>query len=123
MDENTNPIEAGLSWTVKFDKDFIGKEALLKVKEEKPKRKLVGMILEGRNIARHGYKIFKDGEEVGFITSGSYSPTLEKSIALGYVKVPHNKRGTELEVEIRGKRVKAEVVKLPFYRGSVKSRK
>ena len=124
MDETTNPIEAGLSWTVKFDKgDFIGKEALLKVKEEKPKRKLVGMILEGRNIARHGYKIFKDGEEIGFITSGGYSPTLEKSIALGYVKVPYNKKGTELEVEVRKKTVKAEVVKLPFYRGSVKSRK
>ena len=124
MDETTNPIEAGLSWTVKFDKgDFIGKEALLKVKEEKPKRKLVGMILEGRNIARHGYKIFKDGEEVGFVTSGGYSPTLEKSIALGYVKVPYNKKGTELEIEVRKKTVKAEVVKLPFYRGSVKSRK
>ena len=124
MDESTNPIEAGISWAVKFDKgDFIGREALLKVKEEKPKRKLVGMILEGRNIARHGYKIFKDGEEIGFITSGGYSPTLEKSIALGYVNKPHNKRGTELDVQIRKKIVKAEVVKLPFYRGSVKSKK
>ncbi len=124
MDESANPIEAGISWAVKFDKgDFIGREALLKVKEEKPKRKLVGMVLEGRNIARHGYKIFKDGEEIGFITSGGYSPTLEKSIALGYVNKPYNKRGTELEVQIRNKMVKAEVVKLPFYRGSVKSKK
>ncbi len=124
MDESTNPIEAGISWAVKLDKgDFIGREALLKVKEEKPKRKLVGMILEGRNIARHGYKIFKDGEEIGFITSGGYSPTLEKSIALGYVKKPYNKKGTELEVQIRKKMVKAEVIKLPFYRGSVKSKK
>ncbi len=124
MDESANPLEAGISWAVKFDKgDFIGREALLKVKEEKPKRKLVGMILEGRNIARHGYKIFKDGEEIGFITSGGYSPTLGKSIALGYVNKPYNKKGTELEVQIRNKMVKAEVVKLPFYRGSVKNKK
>ncbi len=124
MDESANPIEAGISWAVKFNKgDFVGREALLKVKEEKPKRKLVGMILEGRNIARHGYKIFKEGEEVGFITSGGYSPTLEKSIALGYVNKPYNKRETELEIQIRNKMVKAEVVKLPFYRGSVKSKK
>ena len=124
MDESTNPIEAGLSWTVKFDKgDFIGREALLRVKEEKPKRKLVGLVLEGRNIARHGYKVFKEGEEVGFVTSGSYSPTLEKSIALAYVNVPNHKKGTKLQVQIRKKMVDAEVVKLPFYRGSVKSRK
>ncbi len=124
MDENANPLEAGLSWTVKLDKeDFIGKEALQKVKAEGTTRRLVGMVLEGRNIARHGYKIFKDGEEVGFITSGSYSPTLGKSIALGYVKKPHTKKGTKLQVEIRKKMVEAEVVKLPFYRGSVKSKK
>ncbi len=124
MDENTNPIEAGLSWAVKLDKgDFIGKEAIMRVKDKGITRKLVGLILEGRNIARHGYKILKDGEEVGFITSGSYSPTLEKSIALGYVKKDIAKKDTELEIELRKKTVKAQVVKLPFYRGSVKSHK
>ncbi len=124
MDENTNPLEAGLSWTVKFDKgDFAGKEALLRVKEEGLKRKLVGFEVEGKSIPRHGYKIFHGDEEVGFVTSGNFSPTLEKVIGLGYVKNEYRKVGTELKIEIRKKRVKAKVVKLPFYRGTVKSRK
>ena len=125
MNDETNPLEAGLRWTVKFDKeDFVGKTALLEIKEKGLKRKLVGMILEGRNIARHGYKIFgEDGEEIGEVTSGNFSPTLNKSIALGYVKVGFHKKGTKLTVKIRNKDVKAEVVKLPFYRGSVKSKK
>ena len=123
MDESTNPLEAGLSWTVKFHKDFIGKEALLKVKEEGVKRRLVGLEVEGKSIPRHGYKIFKGDEEVGFITSGNFSPTLGKVIALGYVESDLRKPGTELEVEIRKKRVRATVVKLPFYRGSVKRKK
>ncbi len=125
MNDETNPLEAGLRWTVKFEKeDFIGKTALLEAKEKGLTRKLVGMVLEGRNIARHGYKIFsEEGEEIGEITSGSFSPTLNKSIALGYVKTGFHKKGTKLIVKIRNRDAKAEVVKLPFYRGSVKSKK
>ena len=124
MDENTNPLEAGLSWTVKFDKsDFVGKEALVQIKEEGLKRKLVGFEVEGRSIPRHGSKILKDGEEIGLVTSGNFSPTLEKTLGLGYVKREYGKVGTELEISVRGKVLKAEIVKLPFYRGSVKRRK
>ncbi|MCD6449153.1 MAG: glycine cleavage system aminomethyltransferase GcvT [Thermotogaceae bacterium] len=125
MNDETNPLEAGLKWTVKFGKaDFIGKSALLEVKEKGLSKILVGMVLEGRNIARHGYKVFNvEGEEIGKITSGSFSPTLNKSIAFGYVKFGYHKKGTQLIVKIRNKDAKAEVVKLPFYRGSVKSKK
>ena len=119
IDKTTTPLEAGLSWVVKFDKgDFIGRDALLKQKEEGIKRKLVCIELEGRNIARHGYKIFKDGEEVGIITSGNWSPSIEKSIALGYINVPHHRSGTELEIDIRGRMVRGVVVKPPFYKNA-----
>lgn len=124
MDENTSPLEVGLSWVVKFYKeDFIGKDALLKQREKGPERKIVGLVLKEKSVARHGYKVFKDKEEIGNITSGNYSPTLEKSIALAIVKSESVKKGDEVEVEIREKKVKAEVVSLPFYKGSVKSRK
>ena len=122
MDEETNPLEVGLSWVVKLDKeDFIGKEALLKIKESGVKRKIVGLILKGRNVPRKGFKVFKDGKEVGLVTSGTFSPTLGKSIALSIVS-KEVKKGDVVEVEIRGKRIEAEVVKPRFYRGSVKSR-
>ena len=123
MDENTTPFEVGLSWVVKFHKDFIGKEALLTQKEKGVRRKIIGLVLKGKSIARHGYKVFKDGKEIGNVTSGNYSPTLEKSIALAIVRSGSVKNGDEVEVEVRGRKVKAEVVKLPFYRGTVKSGK
>lgn len=117
IDETTNPLEAGLGWIVKFDKgDFLGKEALLKVKESGMSRKLVGFELRERAMARHGYKIVKDGAEIGHVTSGTFSPTLEKGIGLGYVNLPHSEVGTEIGILVRGKEVKAEVVKTPFYK-------
>jgi len=115
IDETTNPLEAGLSWITKLDKgDFIGREALLKIKEEGLKRKLVAIVLEGQGFPRHGYKILKDGKEVGHVTSGTVSPILNKGIAMGYVAIEFAKIGTPLEIDIRGKRVPAVVIKPPF---------
>ena len=115
IDETTNPIEAGLSWITKLDKgDFIGREALLKVKEEGPKRKLVAIVLEDQGFPRKGYKILKDGKEIGQVTSGTVSPILNKGIALGYVSKEFSKVGTELSIDIRGKNVPAVIIKPPF---------
>ncbi len=123
IDETTNMIEAGLSWILKLDKeDFIGKKALLKIKEEGPARRRVAFITERRAaIPRHGQKIFKDGEEVGHVTSGTMSPSLQQGIGMGYVRRHHTRRGTEIEIDIRGRKEKATIVKLPFYKnGTVK---
>ncbi|MGM0420020.1 MAG: glycine cleavage system aminomethyltransferase GcvT [Bacillota bacterium] len=113
--EATNPLEAGLAWTVKFNKDeFIGKEALLEQKEQGISRKLVGFKLLGRGIARHGYVIEKNNEEIGFVTSGSFSPTLKENIGMGYVSLEYIEPGTTIDIKIRNREVEAEVVKLPF---------
>ena len=119
IDETTNPIEAGLGWTVKLDKgDFVGRAALQKVKDEGPSRKMVGFEMTGRGIARHGYPIVDraSGERIGVVTSGSPAPTLGKNIGMGYVPADRAKVGTELGVEIRGKVIDAVVVKTPFYK-------
>jgi len=115
IDETTNPLEAGLGWVTKFKKgDFIGRDALLKVKEEGLKRKLKPIIFNERAFPRHGYKIVKNGEEIGYVTSGTVSPVLEKPIALGYVAIEYAKEGEEVSVQIRNKEVKGEITKLPF---------
>ena len=115
IDETTNPLEAGLSWITKLDKgDFIGREALLKIKEEGLKRKLVAIVLEDQGFPRHGYKIYKEGKEIGHVTSGTVSPILNKGIAMGYVAIEFAKIGTHLEIEIRGKKVPAVIIKPPF---------
>lgn len=116
IDKDTNPLEAGIGWIVKFDKDFIGKEALLKIKEKGLKRKLVAIELEGKMIARKGYRIFSKSSEVGFITSGNWSPSIEKSIALGYVNTEFSEIDNILEIEIKDTRVKGKIVKPPFYK-------
>lgn len=115
IDQTTNPLEAGLGWITKLDKgDFIGRDVLLKVKEEGVQRRLVAFVLEGPGFPRHGYKIFKDGEALGEVTSGTVSPMLEKGIGLGYVKKGFTKIGTSIEIEIRKKMVPAVIVKPPF---------
>jgi len=115
IDETTNPLEANLGWTVKFDKeDFNGKEALEKVKEDGVKRTLVGFIMQERGIPRHGYEIKVDGEVVGEVTSGSYSPTLDENIGLAYVDKKLAEEDTELDVCIRKREVKAKIFKTPF---------
>jgi len=121
IDETTNPIEAGLGWTVKVDKagGFIGRDALVAVKKAKTTRRLVGLKMTDRGIARHGYRVANsDGESVGVITSGTMSPTLGEAIALAYVAKPFHKVGTALRVDIRNRPVTAEVVKTPFYKTS-----
>ncbi len=116
IDQTTNPLEAGLGWITKLDKgDFIGREAIVKMKAAGLPRKLVGFEVEGKNIARHGYSILKDGAKIGHVTSGTFSPSLEKSIGLGYVASEHAAVGTELAIDIRGRAAQARVVKTPFY--------
>ena len=117
MDETKTPLETNIAWTVKFGKeDFIGKEALLKQKEEGIKQRLVGFELIERGVPRHNYPILKDKERIGMVTSGSVSPTLKKGIGLGYVKTDQAKEGTEIQIRIRAKTVKARIVKTPFYK-------
>jgi aminomethyltransferase len=115
IDQTTNPIEAGLGWITKTDKgDFIGRDAILKAKENAPRR-LVGFEMRERAFPRHGYQITKDGVEIGHVTSGTVSPSLEKGIGIGYVNAPHHEAGTPIRISIRGKEVAAEIVKTPFY--------
>ncbi|MFL6518481.1 MAG: glycine cleavage system aminomethyltransferase GcvT [Bacillus sp. (in: firmicutes)] len=114
-----SPLEAGIGFAVKTNKenDFIGKEALLRQKEEGLKRKLVGIEVTGRGIPRHGYKVISEsGEEIGVVTSGTQSPTLKKSIGLALVSTEHAQVGTQLKVEIRNKQIDAVVIKTPFYK-------
>ena len=117
IDETTTPLEAGLGWLVHLDKgDFIGREVLEKQKASGIERKLVGLEMLGRHIARHDYPIISEGEQVGIVTSGTLAPTVGKAIALGYVPKSLSKVGQELEVQVRGKTYPAKVVKKPFYR-------
>ena len=115
IDETTNPIEAGLGWITKVNKgDFIGRDAILKVKEEGIKRKLVAMVSEERVLPRHGYEIVANGEVVGNITSGTMSPILGHPIALGYVDKNLIDSDTQLKVKVRNKEIPLTIVKLPF---------
>jgi aminomethyltransferase len=115
IDETTNPIEAGLGWTCKLDKEFTGRDVIAAVKAAGPKRKIVGLVVDG-GVARHGHEVTAAGEVVGQVTSGTFGPTVEKNIALAYVPTALSKIGTALAVRIRGKDVPATVVKTPFYR-------
>jgi len=118
IDDHTTPLEAGLGWLVHLDSkgDFVGRSVLEQQKQNGVPRKLVGLQMEGRNIARHGYPVVVAGNAVGEVTSGTMSPTLERAIALAYVPSQFAKVGQALEVEIRGKLYPATVVKKPFYR-------
>ena len=125
MDERFNPYEAGLGWIVKLAKgDFIGREAIIDAKAQGLKRKLVCFELQERGFPRHGYKVFKDGNEVGFVTSGTFSPMLEKGIGLAYVPPEISKSGNTFEVQVRNVKIPAVVVKPPFWKhGSVRINK
>ncbi|MBA3307376.1 MAG: glycine cleavage system aminomethyltransferase GcvT [Chloroflexi bacterium] len=117
---DTTPMEAGLDRLVKFDKrgDFVGRAALEAAREAGPRKRLVGLLLRGRGIARHGYPVYRPGEDssVGEVTSGTLSPTLGEAIAMAYVPLSAATPGTMLEVGVRASRVPAEVVPLPFYK-------
>lgn len=117
MDETVDPITAGLRFGVKADKEeFIGKPAIDAVLQSGAKLKRIGIELEGRRIAREGAKLIHNDQEVGHVTSGTFSPTLQKSIAMGYVQTDLAIPGNEIVVDIRGKREPARIVKLPFYK-------
>ncbi len=119
IDASTDPLEAGLGWLVKFDAkgDFVGRKALEKIQSGGLNRRLRGFVLEGRGVMRPGYTIESEGEAVGALTSGSYAPTLEASIGLGYIDSGFDDR-SRVDVVIRGRRVEARVVDPPFYERS-----
>lgn len=119
IDDTTSPIEAGLGWITKFvdGKDFIDRNKMEAIKAAPIVRRLVGMELIDRGIARHGYPIkTADGADLGVVTSGTQAPGIKKAIAMGYVAAPYNKVGSEVYIEVRGKLLKAVVVKMPFYK-------
>ncbi len=116
LGEEVDSLTAGQAWCVDLTKDFIGAEAMRKCKAQGLRNQLVGLELEGRRIARQHYKVFRGEKETGEITSGTLSPTLGKSIAMAYVQAGDAAVGTDVEVEISGKRVAARVVPLPFYK-------
>jgi aminomethyltransferase len=117
LDEQTNPLEARLGWTVKFNSgEFIGRAALLAVKEQGPQRLLVGIELTERGVPRGGYALYAENRQIGSLTSGTYGPTLGRSIGMGYVEASYAQNGQQVQVEIRGKRVGAKIVPLPFYK-------
>ncbi len=113
-----SPLEAGLGMWVKVDKesDFIGKEFLKEQKQNGAPRKIVGIEMIERGIPRHGYPVYVDSEQIGEVTTGTQSPTLKKSVGLALLKSEYAKEGQEIFVEIRGKNIKAVIVKTPFYR-------
>jgi aminomethyltransferase len=117
LNEDTNPLEAGLGWTVKLAKgDFIGCEALRKVKAEGSTRKLIGVEMLERGVCRSGYAIYDGEQQIGTLTSGAPSPTLNKNIGMGYVETAHAVPGKTLQIDIRGRRTAARLVPLPFYK-------
>jgi aminomethyltransferase len=122
MDETVNPYEAGLGWTVKLGKgNFIGSGALSAIKKNGPKRALIGLQTAPGDIARHGASVMAHGRRVGLVTSGTHSFFLGHPIALAMVEVASFRVGDHAAVEVRGREAAAEVVKLPFYRGSARS--
>ena len=117
LDDTTSPIEAGLGWITKFieGKEFINRPMLEKQKAEGVTRKLVGFEMVDRGIPRHGYELVNsDGEKIGIVTSGTMSPTRKIGIGMGYVKPEYGKAGTEICIDVRGRKLKAVVVKPPF---------
>jgi aminomethyltransferase len=115
IDDTTSPVEAGLGWVTAWKKDFVGKDKILKVKENGPEKKLVGFVMEDRGIPRHDYEIADEqGNIIGKVTSGTQSPILSQGIGLGYVQSGFASPGTTIYLPLRGKLLKARVVKLPF---------
>ncbi|MEO6894656.1 MAG: glycine cleavage system aminomethyltransferase GcvT [Ginsengibacter sp.] len=115
INDTTSPLEAGLGWITKLNKDFVAKDILAQQKSEGIKRKLVGLEVIGKGIPRHGYEIQnKEGEVIGEVTSGTQAPTLQKAIAMAYVQVAYSKIDTEVFIKVRDKLLPAKVVKMPF---------
>ena len=119
MDDTTTLIEAGLGWIVGWDKqDFIGKASLVRQRDDGLTKKLIGFALDDRGIARHGYGVYVGDDQIGTVTSGTQTPFLNKAIGMAYVPVKYAKVDSALSIDIRGRRVAAHVVKMPFYNRS-----
>ncbi len=115
IDDSTSPLEAGLGWITKFTKTFTNSEALLKQKENGLSQKLVGFEMLEKGIPRQGYEVFDaSNQKIGRITSGTHSPSLDKGIGMAYLETAHSKAGTDIFIDIRGKKIKAVVAKLPL---------
>ncbi len=114
IDDKISPIEAGLSWICKFDVDFVNSKFLKEQKEKGVEKKLIGLKVLDRGVARHGYKVFDESEEIGVVTSGTISPSLGYGIAMAYLNANVAKVGNKFLIEVRNKMLQAEVVKFPF---------
>ncbi|MGI9379075.1 MAG: glycine cleavage system aminomethyltransferase GcvT [Methyloligellaceae bacterium] len=121
IDEDTSPVEADLAWIIgkrrRQEKDFLGADRILEEFENGPRRKRVGIVLEGRSIAREGAEILASGgeREIGKVTSGGFSPSTEQSIAMGYVESAHANVGDKLQVKVRNRTIDASIIELPFF--------
>jgi aminomethyltransferase len=115
INAQTNPLEARLGWVISWEKEFLGREALLKTRLEKPQRLLIGFEMIDRAVPREGYEIAVGGQPAGHVTTGMKSPTLDKFLGMGYVSAAHGALGTELEILVRGQPKRAKIVKRPFY--------
>ncbi|MFQ5507091.1 MAG: glycine cleavage system aminomethyltransferase GcvT [Planctomycetota bacterium] len=115
LTEDINPYEARLGWAVKLKTDFIGRDALAEVKEQGPRRLLAGLVTESRRVPRQGYKVLREGREIGVVASGTFSPALNKNIATAFLEPMLAVTGTEVAVLVRNKEVPARVTDLPFY--------
>jgi len=117
INDDTSPLEAGLSWIVKAKTDFLSSNILAEQKAEGLSRRLVGFELLDRGVARHGYKVLDTSEnEIGEVTSGSLTPAVNKAIGMAYVSTPNSKRGSDIIIAIRNKKIAAKIVKTPFYK-------
>ena len=117
IDETTTPIDADLTWTIGWNKaDFIGRAALVEQRANGASRKLVGFEVVDRGIARHGYPVMMNGRRVGIVTSGTQTPFLKKAIGMAYVPIDLSVPNTEIEIEVRGRALRARVIQLPFYK-------
>jgi aminomethyltransferase len=122
IDESTNALEAGLGWTIGWQKPaFIGRERLVEQKAKGIARTLVGFEMLERGIARQGYTVTSDGDEIGKVTSGTQTPFLKKAIGMAYVPVSFSAPGSGIDIDIRGRATKAQVVPLPFYKRAMGS--
>jgi aminomethyltransferase len=122
INDSITPYEANLAWIVKLNKgDFIGRDALVEQKEQGVARRLAGLEMRDRGIARDGYRVFSGGRDIGWVTSGSPSPLLQKNIGLCMLPVAEAEIGRRIDIEIRQRLVPAEIVPIPFYSREKKS--
>ena len=118
LSEGGDPLSAGLGWAVDLSKEFVGVEPLRVIKDRGMARKLVGLELDGKRIARQGMSVLSGQAVVGQVTSGTFGPTVQKSIAMAYVDANHAGVGTQVAVDLKSATVAAKIVKLPFYKRS-----